>query len=270
MSTDVVVLPDVHAVLFRTLEGDARAAHFRHAEGVVRLDAEHVLDAPARILRVWFGADYERAEFRVPAGVDALFAHHLIQAGGVGRDGVHHGGAEVREELELAQGIAGGGRDREHPHPLGPVLEAETAGEHPVPGRVLEHVLRTAAHHPQATGDGFGPRLQVFLRVQDDRGIAGSAAGGVQANTSVQRNGGHPEGIRIPEILLRGERDLPEIIERPDVRRRQTGLAETLPVERRVHAMPDRGLQPLELQGLDIGTGVRLLRMEKLLVGHDR
>ena len=97
----------------------------------------------------------------------------LRQARGVGRDGVHDGGAEVREELELAEGVAGGGGDGEHADLLGAVLEAEAAGEHPVAGSVLEHVLRAAAHHPQAAGDGIGPFFQVLLRMQDDGGIAG-------------------------------------------------------------------------------------------------
>jgi len=33
--------------------------------------------------------------------------------------------------------------------------------------------------------------------------------------------------------------------------------------------MLDRGLQPLKLQGLYLGTGVSFLRIEELLVGHN-
>ena len=235
---DVVVLPDVHAVLLGALEGDAGAAHLRHAEGVVGLDAEHVLDALARVLGVRLGADHEGAELGVLARVDALLAHHLIQACGIGRDGVHDGGAEV------------GGGDGQHADLLGAVLEAEAAGEHPVAGGVLEHVFRTAAHHPQAAGYGVGPFFQVLLRMQDDGGITGGAAGGMQADALVKRNSGHAERIGFAEVLLGGERNLLEVIERPDIRRGQSGLAETLPVERRIHAVLDRGFQPLELVSL--------------------
>ena len=58
---DVVVLPDVHSVLLFALEGHARAAHFRHSEGVVCLDAQHLLDALAGVLAVGLGADDQRA-----------------------------------------------------------------------------------------------------------------------------------------------------------------------------------------------------------------
>ena len=240
----------MHAVLLGALEGDAGAAHLRHAEGVVGLDAEHVLDALAGILGVRLGADHEGAELGVLARVDALLAHHLIQTCGIGRDGVHDGGAEVREELELAEGVAGGGRDRQHADLLGAVLEAEAAGEHPVAGGVLEHVLRAAAHHPQAAGNGIGPFFQVLLGMQDNGRIAGGAAGRVQADALVKRNRGHAERIGFAEVLLGGERNLLEVIQRLDVRRRQAGLAETLLVERRIHAVLDGGFQPLQLVSL--------------------
>ena len=174
---DVVVLPDVHAVLLGALEGNAGAAHLRHAEGVVSLDAKHVLNALARILGVRLGTDHEGTELGVLAGIDSLFAHDFIKACRVRRDGVHHGGAEVREKLELAEGVSSRGRDGQHAHLLSTVLEAKAAGEHPVAGGVLEHVLRAAAHHPQAAGDRIGPFIQILLRMQDDRGIAGGAAG---------------------------------------------------------------------------------------------
>ncbi len=113
---NVVVFPNVHAVLLGTFEGDTGTAHLRHAEGVVRLHAQHLFDALACILGVRFGSDHQGAEPGVPAGIDALFAHHLIQAGGVRGDGMYHGGAEVREELQLAQGVAGRCGDGKHAH----------------------------------------------------------------------------------------------------------------------------------------------------------
>ena len=196
------------------------------------------------------GADHEGAELGVLAGIDPLLAHDLIQARRVRRDGVHDGRSEVREELELAEGVAGSGRDGQHADLLGAVLETEAAGEHPVAGGVLEHVLGAAAHHPQAAGDGIGPFFQVLLGMQDDRGIAGGAAGRVQADALVKRDRGHAERIGFAKVLLGGERNLLEVIERLDIRRGQAGLAETLLVERRIHAMLDGGFQPLQLVSL--------------------
>ena len=145
---------------------------------------------------------------------------------------MHHGGAEIREELELAKGVAGSRRNGQHADLLRSVLEAEAAGEHTVAGGVLEHVLRAASNHPETAGYGIGPFVEILLRMQDDRGIAGGAAGRVQAHAFVKRNRSQTERIGVAKILLRGERDLLEVIERTDVRGRQARFAETLLVER--------------------------------------
>ena len=90
---------------------------------------------------------------------------------------MYHGGAEVREELQLPQRVARRRGDGEHSQFLRSVLESEPAGEHAVAGSVLEHVLGPAAHHPEASRHGVGPLVQVLCSVQDDRRVSGGAAG---------------------------------------------------------------------------------------------
>ena len=259
----------MHAVLLRALESHARSAHLRHAEGVVGLDAQHLLDAAAGVLAVRLGADDQRPQFRVPARVDALLAHHLIQPAGVGRDGVHHGRAEIREELQLTERVARCRRDGQHPELLGPVLEAQAAGKHPVSGRVLEHVVRPAAHHPQAARHGLRPLVQVPRRMQDDRRVARRPAGRMQAHALLQRHGRDPKRIRVPQVLLGREGKLIQVSRRADVIRRQAAFGETLLVKRRIHAVPHGRTQALGLQGLDPAAGQSLhLRMEEGSVAH--
>ena len=77
----------------------------------------------------------------------------------------------------------------------------------------------------------------------------------MQTHALVQRDRSHTERIGLAQVLFGGEGNLFEVIERLDIRRGQSGLPETLLVERRIHAVLDRGFQPLELIGLDLRAG---------------
>ena len=104
----------MQSVLLLTLEAYAGAAHLTHAEGVVGLDAHHLLDALALFLRVRLGTDGKHLQLGVAPWVDALFHHHLVQAGNVGRNSMDGRGAEILDELNLAQRVACGGRNGKH------------------------------------------------------------------------------------------------------------------------------------------------------------
>ena len=54
---DIVVFPQVHAVLPLALEGDARAVHLGHSETVVCLYAEHPFNAAALLVGVRLGSN---------------------------------------------------------------------------------------------------------------------------------------------------------------------------------------------------------------------
>ena len=100
---DVIVLPEMQSVLFLALKAYSRTAHLRHAEGVVCLHAEHLLDALALLLAVRFCTDGKDAQLRVLAGIDAFLVHHLLESGQVGGNGMDGRGAEVLDELDLTQ-----------------------------------------------------------------------------------------------------------------------------------------------------------------------
>ena len=110
--------------------------------------------------------DDKRAQLRVAARVYALLLHHLVYSCGIAWYGVDHSRAEVGEELELASCVAGCGRHCKHAQSLRSVLESQSASEHAVARSVLEHVVRTAAHHPKAASHSVSPFVQVFLRVK--------------------------------------------------------------------------------------------------------
>ena len=227
-----------------------------HEFGVAVLDgAQRGEFALAGIFGVWFRTDHEGAELGVAARVDASLAHHLIDAGGVGRYGVYHGGAEVGEELELAQGVARCSRDCKHAELLGSVLEAESSGEHSVTGSILEDIFRTASDHPEAACNGVGPLLEILLGVEDHGRVAGGAAGGVETHALGERDGCYAKGICVAQILLRGEGGALEVVEAAYVRRLDAYRVEPLVVEGGTFvAMLDCGLEPLKLEHFKLGA----------------
>ena len=79
---DVVVFPEVHAVLILALEGHARTVHLGHTERVVGLDAQQTLDTAALLFGVRLGADEEGAQMGA-AEVDAFLLEHLGQTDSV-------------------------------------------------------------------------------------------------------------------------------------------------------------------------------------------
>ena len=80
---DIIVLPEVQAVLLGALEAYAGAAHLAHTEGVVGLYPQHVLNTLALLLAVRLCTDGEHLQFSVAARIDALLLHHLVEAGDV-------------------------------------------------------------------------------------------------------------------------------------------------------------------------------------------
>lgn len=104
----------MQAVLFLTFKSHTGTAHFGHSEGVVGLDAQHLLDAAALFVGMGFGSDDQGTQAGIPAGIDAHFFHHFIQASGIARNGMQGRCAEIGDELDLPFGVSGSSRNGEH------------------------------------------------------------------------------------------------------------------------------------------------------------
>ncbi len=171
----VVVLPYMEAVLLFTFECYSRAAHLGHSEGVVGLDAQHILNTFASVFGVGLGADDKGVELDILFGVDTLLEHNIMQAGCIGGDGVYHCGTEIRKELQLTQCVSCSRGDGEHSEAFRPILESQSSGKHSITRSVLEYVTGATAYHPQTACDGIGPLLQIFLGMEDNGRVAGGA-----------------------------------------------------------------------------------------------
>ncbi len=78
---------------------------------------------------------------------------------------------------DLAPAVARADGNGQRPELFGAVLEAETAGEEPVPHGVLENVFLADAHHVQATGHLVCPFFQVVHGMENNRGVACGTGG---------------------------------------------------------------------------------------------
>ena len=205
-----------------------------------------------------FGSDDQGTQAGIPAGIDAHFFHHFIQASGIARNGMQGRCAEIGDELDLPFGVSGSSRNGEHAQAFGTVLKAQTAGEHAVAGRVLEDVSLAQSDHIEAAGYGVGPFVKVVLCVQDDGGSAGGTAGRMEAYDLFQRNGRESEGIVVAQILLGGKREFPYVVEGSDIFRPESAGSEPLFIEGNAHTAGKGLLQSFHLQLLQSGAGERL------------
>ena len=71
----------------------------------------------------------------------------------------------------------------------------------------------------------------------------------------LQRYAGDAEGVGVSKVLLGGEGYLAQVVQALDVPRLQSYFLEPLAVELRVHAMPYRFLQTLQLEGFYLLAG---------------
>ena len=110
----------------------------------------------------------------------------------------------------------------------------------------------------QAAAGQFGPVVQVAGGIAHHHGLAGGAAGSVQADDVVTRHGEQAEGVIVAQILLLGEGQVLQIGQALDVAGFDAALVKAFTVEG--HIGIDTGtkvLQTAQLQGFDILAGQR-------------
>ena len=173
---DIVVLPEVQAILLLAFEADTGSTHLRHTERVVGLHAQHVLDTLALFLRMRLSSDGKHLELGIFPWIDALLLHNFVKTCHITWHRMKCCGSEIADELDLTKRIACCRRNGQHSQALGSILEAQSTREHTISRRILEDVVWTQAHHPKVTGYLVCPLVQVVLRVEDYGRITSRAA----------------------------------------------------------------------------------------------
>jgi len=243
-----VILENMRPRLAFALHGHAGPDDFRQAVNVVGLDAAVSLDAAAHGLRPRLGAKDAGAQGQV-LELDARLRRLVNQvekvAGGAadGRD------AKILHHHQLAGRVAPGNRDDRCAQRLGAVVRAQPAGEQAVAIGILDDVALVQPAGGQAAQHDIGPNLHILLGVGDDNGLARGAAGGVQPHDLPHRAGKQAKGIRVAQIVLPGERQLGQVVQRLHVPGSQVAFLHALAEQGdAVVGALDRGFQPLELQ----------------------
>ena len=137
-------------------------------------------------------------------------------------------------------------------------MGAQAAGEQAVAVGHVHDVRLVDAGGGQAAAGQFGPVVQVAGGIAHHHGLAGGAAGGVQADDVVTGHGEQAEGVIVAQVLLFGEGQVLQIGQALDVAGFDAALVKAFAVEG--HIGIDTGtkiLQAAQLQGFDILAGQR-------------
>ena len=117
---------------------------------------------------------------------------------GVARRAAEDLRAEILEQLRLARRVPAGGRDDGAAEPLGPVVEAEAAGEEAVAVRDVDDRARAGSGRGERAGAAVRPGREVVPRVRDDRRLPARARRGMDPDAVLERHLQEPERIRVP------------------------------------------------------------------------
>jgi hypothetical protein len=211
------------------LARDAGADHLGEPVDVDARDAEARVDLCAHLLRPRLGAAHRKAQADL-AGLDAPLGERLRERERVARGARDQVRPEVLDQHQLALGQAAGHRDDRQPEPFTARMQAEAAGEEPVAVGVVQRRARLGAGHREAAGIHAREEVDVRGGVAHDGQLPRRAGGSVEPTDLVARDGEHPEGVRVAEVVLARERECLQFVDRADVSR--LGVGETLTVER--------------------------------------
>ena len=119
----------------------------------------------------------------------------------------------------------------------------------------MDNILVGAAGSGESAGNAFVPDIQVVAGIADDDLLSRGATGSMQTDNILHGHGEKTVGIGIAKILLIAEGQLVQVVDGPDIVRRDAGLLHLAAVEGNVfiYAAHRRG-KALILQGDDLLT----------------
>ena len=171
---------------------------------------------------------------------------------GVGRRAAQDCGAHLAEHANLALGVARAHRNGGATSSDAAVMGAEATSEQAVTVADVANVIFPAICIADGTCEAVAPDLEVVLGVATDRGNARGTRRHVDLAHLAHGHGEHLVRIIVPQILLRGERRVLQILERFERVWIEPGRIEALLVERHVLVtLDERLLDSLELQRLE-------------------
>jgi len=135
-------------------------------------------------------------------------------------------------------------------------MQTQPARKQPVSVSNLDHITGDSPGAAESARDHFRPQVDIFLRITDDDGITGRAAGHVQFPDILERLGEKFKRIVLPQIILYGKRELGYIPGRTYIAVRYAHTLQLFAVKRRLLPYPFYGI--LQAFALQLGqrTGI--------------
>ena len=163
-----------------------------------------------------------------------MLFHGFRQIQCVGRRTCQTCDLQVLEKTQMLFRIAGGCRDYSGSHVLHAVVRSEPAREQSVAVADGKDVLTCDPVSRESPGCAFTPYLQVSACVTHYRRIPGSPGRSVEPDYFRLAGSLETRRIVVPEVLLGGKRQFPDVFYRPDIIGCHVQCLHLFPVERHV------------------------------------
>ena len=169
-----------------------------------------------------------RGSSRMSTPISRGAVEQMQKVGGRAADGRH---LEIFHHHDLPVGIAAGDGNHRRPQRLGAVMGPQSSREQAVAVSVLNNVAAAQAARRERPHHGVGPDADVVLRVGDHNRLARGPARSVQPDHFFQGAGEQAERIAVAQVRLHRERKAGQVVQRPDVFRRDVPLIHPPAVE---------------------------------------
>ena len=206
----------------------------------MRLDAEQIFDAAAHLLGPWLGAEHavfqRNLRKRNPRITQRLTEKQRIRGGAA-----EHRRMKIPEDLKLAFGVAGRGRNHRSADFSRAVMQAESAGKQPIAIGDVHKIAGISARCRQGTGGALRPHVEVVLGISNHRLFPGGPGGGVNPYHFIHRRRKKAIGIVVAQVLLISKGQLGQVIDAADVIRPDSHLVKLFVIKRDVLINPSHG-----------------------------
>ena len=165
------------------------------------------------------------------AQVNALLLCYFGHRQRVGRRRAQDIGTQVHDQGDLAFGRTTRHRHHRRTQALGAVMRAQAPGKQTIAVGIVNDVTTACAGRMHGARHQARPVFDIGLGVANDRGLAGGAAGCMDACHIFQGTREHAKGIGVAQIGLVSEGNAPQIVGRAHLFRNNPGLIEAPSVQ---------------------------------------
>ena len=202
-----MILREVESAPQPAFAGHARPSQLRHAIIVGYKNPHRIFNLGPHLRRTGFRTQQADPQLILLHRI-ARFLHGLPQIQGIGGSGHQTGNAKIPEHHQLLGRIARGGRNHRSPQLFQAVVQAQGAGEQAVAKGDLDDIPFGGASAHRHPGYLVRPVFNVLAGIHPNSRLSSGAGGSVDPHDLLHGLGQHLERVIIPDVILRGTRDI--------------------------------------------------------------